>query len=132
MRCLTRWLGIGVALGLSAVHTIPVDAPVVDRVLVDQALREQLVARGTQDEHFCTRCSINSDKDLTGIGSSLGSWPTPPPPDARASHVPGTGDAPRVSGVAHRATADADAGAIAVQCSGNVLRVEKGLAGDKG
>ena len=53
MRCLTRWLGIGVALGLSAcAHTIPVDAPVVDRVLGDQALREQLVARGTQDEHF--------------------------------------------------------------------------------
>lgn len=53
MRCLTRWLGIGVALGLSAcAHTIPVDEPVVDRVLGDQALREQLVARGTQDEHF--------------------------------------------------------------------------------
>jgi hypothetical protein len=31
---------------------MPADAPVVDRVLGDQALREQLVARGTQDEHF--------------------------------------------------------------------------------
>lgn len=53
MRCLTRWLGIGVALGLSAcAHTMPADAPVVDRVLGDKTLREQLVARGTQDEHF--------------------------------------------------------------------------------
>ncbi len=31
---------------------MPADAPVVDRVLGDQGLREQLVARGTQDEHF--------------------------------------------------------------------------------
>ncbi len=30
MRCLTRWLGIGVALGLLAcAHTRPADAPVV-------------------------------------------------------------------------------------------------------
>jgi hypothetical protein len=53
MRCLTGWLGIGVALGLSAcAHTMPADAPVVERVLGDQALREQLVARGAKDEHF--------------------------------------------------------------------------------
>ncbi|MBA5867528.1 MAG: hypothetical protein GDA67_12625 [Nitrospira sp. CR1.3] len=69
MRRLTGWLGIGLALGLSAcAHTMPADAPVVDRVLGDQALREQLVARGTQDEHFV--------RDLTGIESSLGSWPS--------------------------------------------------------
>ena len=53
MRCLTRWLGMGIALGLSAcTHTMPPDLPVVDRVLGDPALREQLVAQGTQDEHF--------------------------------------------------------------------------------
>jgi hypothetical protein len=47
-------MGIGLALGLSAcTHTtIPADAPVVDRVLGDQALREQLVAQGAKDEHF--------------------------------------------------------------------------------
>lgn len=50
---LTGWLGIALALGLSAcAHTMPADAPVVDRILGDHALREQLVARGTQDEHF--------------------------------------------------------------------------------
>lgn len=48
MQYQTGWLGIGVALGLSAcTHAMPADAPVVDRVLGDQALREQLVARGT-------------------------------------------------------------------------------------
>ena len=53
MRWPTGWLGMGVALGLSAcAHTIPVDASVVEWVLGDHALREQLVARGTQDEHF--------------------------------------------------------------------------------
>ena len=53
MRRLTRWLGIGLALGLSAcAHTMPADAPVVERVLGDKTLREQLVVRGTQDEHF--------------------------------------------------------------------------------
>ncbi len=53
MRWPTGCLGIGVALGLSAcAHTMPADAPVVERVLGDRALREQLVARGTQDEHF--------------------------------------------------------------------------------
>jgi len=53
MRWLTGCLGIGVSLGLSAcAHTMPADAPVVDRILGDQALREQLVAWGTQDEHF--------------------------------------------------------------------------------
>lgn len=53
MRSLTGWLGIGVALGLSAcAHTMPADAPVVERVLGDKMLREQLVTRGTQDEHF--------------------------------------------------------------------------------
>jgi hypothetical protein len=31
---------------------MPADAPVVDRVLGDQALREQLVAQGMPDEHF--------------------------------------------------------------------------------
>ncbi len=53
MRRLTGWLGIGLALGLSAcAHTMPADAPVVERVLGDKTLREQLVVRGTQDEHF--------------------------------------------------------------------------------
>ncbi len=53
MRWLRGWLGTGVALGLTAcAHTMPPDAPVVDRVLGDHALREQLVARGTQDDHF--------------------------------------------------------------------------------
>ena len=33
-------------------RTMPPDAPVVERVLGDKTLREQLVARGTQDEHF--------------------------------------------------------------------------------
>lgn len=53
MRWLTGWLEIGVALGLSAcAHAMPADGPVVERVLGDKTLREQLVARGTQDEHF--------------------------------------------------------------------------------
>lgn len=53
MRWPTGCPGIGLALGLSAcAHAMPLDAPVVERVLGDQALREQLVARGTQDEHF--------------------------------------------------------------------------------
>lgn len=53
MRWLTGSLGISLALGLSAcAHTMPADAPVVERVLGDRALREQLVARGAQDEHF--------------------------------------------------------------------------------
>ena len=47
MRRLTGWLGIGLALGLSAcAHTMPADAPVVDRVLGDQALREQTCGTG--------------------------------------------------------------------------------------
>ena len=53
MRWLTGWLGIGVALGLLAcAHTMPADAPVVDRVLGDKTLREQLVERGAADAHF--------------------------------------------------------------------------------
>lgn len=54
VRYLTGWWGLalGVALSACAHTTIPVDAPVVDRVLGDQASREQLVARGTQDAHF--------------------------------------------------------------------------------
>lgn len=53
MRCLTGWWGLALGVALSAcAQTMPVDAPMVDRVLADQALREQLVARGTQDEHF--------------------------------------------------------------------------------
>ena len=47
------WMAIGLWLGLSAcVHTMPCDSPVVDRVLGDQALREQLVERGSADAHF--------------------------------------------------------------------------------
>ena len=54
---LTNWsgqgLGLGLALGLSAcAQTLPSDAPMVDRVLADTALREQLVERGTADPHF--------------------------------------------------------------------------------
>ncbi len=53
MRWLIGWWGLALGIALSAcAHTMPADAPVVDRVLGDQALREQLVARGTQDEHF--------------------------------------------------------------------------------
>lgn len=49
----SRWPGVGLALGLSAcAHTMPSDAPVVERVLGDKALREQLVERGSADEHF--------------------------------------------------------------------------------
>lgn len=52
-RRLTGWLGIGLALGLSAcAHTIPSDASPVDRVLGDKALRTQLVERGSADAHF--------------------------------------------------------------------------------
>lgn len=49
----TGWLGIGMTLGLAAcAHSMPADAPVVDRVLGDTALREQLVERGSADAHF--------------------------------------------------------------------------------
>lgn len=53
-RCgLGLWLVIGMGLWLSAcAHAVPSDAPMVDRVLGDKGLREQLVAQGTQDEHF--------------------------------------------------------------------------------
>jgi hypothetical protein len=34
---------------VACAHVISSDAPVVDRVLGDQALREQLVAQGAQD-----------------------------------------------------------------------------------
>ena len=47
------WLVLSLASALTGcAHLMPDDAPVVDRMLGDQALREQLVARGVQDEHF--------------------------------------------------------------------------------
>jgi len=47
------WLMIVLAVGFSAcAQSLPSDAPVVDRVLGDQTLREQLVERGTADPHF--------------------------------------------------------------------------------
>jgi len=47
------WLALSLASALAGcAHTVPADAPVVDRILVDQTLREQLVARGAQDAHF--------------------------------------------------------------------------------
>lgn len=54
MWCLTGWWGLalGVALSACAHSTVPTDAPVVDQVLADQALREQFVAQGAKDEHF--------------------------------------------------------------------------------
>jgi hypothetical protein len=52
-RWTTGWLGVGLALGLSAcAHTLPSDAPLVDRVLGEKALRTQLVERGSADSHF--------------------------------------------------------------------------------
>jgi len=49
----TRWVGFCLALWLSAcAHAMPSDAPAVDRVLGDKALREQLVERGAADAHF--------------------------------------------------------------------------------
>lgn len=49
----SSWLLLGLATALAGcTHPMPPDAPVVDRVLGDQALREQLVTRGAQDEHF--------------------------------------------------------------------------------
>ncbi len=45
--------GLAMGLAISAcAQTMPMDAPLVDRVLGDRVLREQLVAQGTQDEHF--------------------------------------------------------------------------------
>ena len=47
------WLGPGLAIALSSCgHAPSVDLSPVDHVLSDKVLREQLVARGTQDEHF--------------------------------------------------------------------------------
>lgn len=49
----TRCVGFCLALWLSAcAHAMPTDAPVMDRVLGDKALREQLVERGAADAHF--------------------------------------------------------------------------------
>ncbi len=49
----TRWLGFCLALWLSAcAHTPPREAPVVDQVLAEEALRTQLVERGAADAHF--------------------------------------------------------------------------------
>ena len=76
MRWPTGWLGIGVVLGLAAcAHTMPADAPVVERVLGDKTLREQLAARGTQDEHFVHEVLHQLGQGPDGIGSLLGSWP---------------------------------------------------------
>lgn len=59
MRWLTarqRWQSCWLVLSLASAvagcaHPMPADAPVVDRVLGDQVLREQLVTRGTLEEH---------------------------------------------------------------------------------
>ena len=47
------WLVLSLASAVAGcTHPMAADAPVVDRVLGDHVLREQLVARGTLDEHF--------------------------------------------------------------------------------
>lgn len=44
---------IALALGLSAcAHTLPADAPLVDRVLAEKALQTQLIERGAADLEF--------------------------------------------------------------------------------
>lgn len=49
----TLWLRFCLALWLSAcAHTPPREAPVVDQVLAEEALRTQLVERGAADAHF--------------------------------------------------------------------------------
>jgi hypothetical protein len=46
-------MGICLAFGLAAcAHALPSDAPVVDRVLAEKALRERLVEQGAADAHF--------------------------------------------------------------------------------
>lgn len=48
-----RWLVVGMIMALSAcAHALLSDAPLVDRVLGEKVLREQLVERGSADEHF--------------------------------------------------------------------------------
>jgi len=47
------WLALSLASALTGcAHTVSADAPVVDRVLADQALREQLVVQSAHDEYF--------------------------------------------------------------------------------
>lgn len=52
-RGLSAWMGNCLAFGLEAcAHALPSDAPVVDRVLAEKALRVQLIERGAADLEF--------------------------------------------------------------------------------